>query len=305
MEKVFLNIAYYFFYLLFPVVFIIIAKIYSKKPKGEPIIELVVLLVVCLILLWARFAEPNMIKTKRYETGSGDNVIKLAIFSDPHIGIYKNEKLLERVVKKINESNIDAVIIPGDFIYYSDSKKISEQFSSLKDIEKVKIAVLGNHDYDKEGYVKANEVSSALRSNSVLMIDNKVRLIEINDKKVEFVGVEDLWTGQPDYSILKKSEDDNVDLRIFVTHNPDTIYELNEEVENIKKIDFMISGHTHAGQIRIPFLYKHVIPSNCNFDKGFYNIDNINLFITAGIGNVVLPMRLFNRPELSIIDLKF
>ncbi|MFA7364903.1 MAG: metallophosphoesterase [Patescibacteria group bacterium] len=308
MEKILLNIIYYIFYLLFPAIFIIASRLYIKKSKGEPIVELVVLLIICLILVWVRFIEPNLIKTRYYnvQKNNSEKQIRLAVFSDVHIGVYSSEKMLERIAKKVSELNVDIVVMPGDFVYYANKDKMKNYFSSLRSMEKIKVAVLGNHDYDREGYVKANEISSALRSEGVIMIDNEKKIIEIGNKKIEFIGIEDLWTGNPDYSILeKKDSDTEVDLRFLVTHNPDTIYELNKEVSNIKEIDLMLAGHTHAGQLRIPYIYKYVIPSNHEFDKGFYNINNIDIFVTSGIGNVVLPMRLFNRPEISIIDVSF
>ena len=67
----------------------------------------------------------------------------------------------------------------------------------------------------------------------------------------------------------------------------------------------MVSGHTHAGQIRIPGLYKYIIPSKYNFDRGFYHLFSSDIFVSPGLGNVVLPLRLFNPPEISVINLKY
>jgi hypothetical protein len=169
-----------------------------------------------------------------------------------------------------------------------------------------KIAILGNHDYGKNENNMSKLISSSLESAGVLVIDNKIKILEIKNKNIEIVGLGDLWVGNPDYSILKPSEfEDKIDLTILLTHNPDSIYELKKDSSEIKDINLMVSGHTHAGQMRIPFLYKHVIPSSHGFDKEFYTIDGINLFVTPGIGNVVLPLRIFDFPEISVLNIGF
>lgn len=310
MTEIILNLIYYSFYLLFPLLFLLLRQIYKKNKKNKSMLEPIILLIVCVVLIWARFIEPNLLVVKNYNftpsisVNTYANNLKIAVLSDIHIGIYNNKKLLDKAVKKINKLDPDIVIMPGDFVYYANRNKLKENFSSLKDINAPKIAVLGNHDYGKGSDNISKLIKSSLELNGVLMLDNKTKLLEIKDQKVEFIGLEDLKTGNPDYSILTEKSD-NVDLRFLVSHNPDIIYHLNSNSEETKKIDLMIAGHTHAGQIRIPFLYKYIIPSNYNFDKGFYNINGIDLFITPGIGNVVLPLRLFNFPEISVLNINY
>lgn len=306
MSKIILQLVYYSFYLIFPLFFLLIYRIYKKK-KWQ--IEIVVLMAICLIFIWARFVEPNFLIKKTYDfsvQADSQNSLKVVVFSDIHLGVYNDTALLKKAVKKINKINPDLVFIPGDFVYFANREKLVENFSVLKDLKMTKIAVLGNHDYG----IGKNDVSkliySALESAGVLMVDNKTKIIEVNNKNIEILGLGDLWVGNPDYSILKPDKFKNeIDLTIMMTHNPDSIYELKKDSEDIKNIDLMFCGHTHAGQMRVPFLYKHVIPSSHGFDKGFYNIDEINMFITPGIGNVVLPLRIFNFPEISVLNIGF
>jgi hypothetical protein len=276
----------------------------------KSLIEIIILILIIIFLIWARFVEINYLKIKNYNFEQNKNyskTLKVVVFSDLHLGVYNNSLVVEKLVTKINNLEPDLVIIPGDFVYFIDEKEIENNFKALKDIRAIKVAVLGNHDYSKKGTHFSRNLSSVLESLGILMIDNKTKIVSINDSLVELIGVEDIWVGNPDYSILKKDNSSaEIDFRFFITHNPDSLYEIKDfSADEYKKIDLMISGHTHAGQIRIPFLYKYIIPTKHNFDKGFYKIADIDLFITPGIGTVGLPLRLFNFPEISVLDIKY
>jgi len=280
--------------------------LWQVKKKKRFSIEILFLLFVSLFFIWMRFLEPNLLLIKNYNFGDNNlkNQLKIVVISDIHIGIYNKQILLERAVTKIKKIKPDLILIPGDFVYFADKNRMEDYFSSLKEINIPKLAVLGNHDYDKEGSEVSQIIKSSLEKNGVLMIDNKIKILEINGQKIEFIGLEDIWVASPDYSILARDDSSDISFIFLLSHNPDSVYEL-EDVENNKKIDLMISGHTHAGQIRLPILYKKIIPSEYDFDKGFYNINNINLFVTPGIGNVALPFRLFNPPEISVINISY
>ncbi|PKM91330.1 hypothetical protein CVU82_01895 [Candidatus Falkowbacteria bacterium HGW-Falkowbacteria-1] len=306
MTRILISFIYYGFYLIFPLLFLLIYRTYKKRKVQ---LEIIVLMLISFVFIWARFVEPNFLITKNYNLNiqnNSQNTLKVVVFSDIHLGAYNDTVLLKRAIKKINKAKPDLVLIPGDFVYFANKENLVENFSVLKDLKMPKIAILGNHDYGKNENNMSKLISSSLESAGVLVIDNKIKILEIKNKNIEIVGLGDLWVGNPDYSILKPSEfEDKIDLTILLTHNPDSIYELKKDSSEIKDINLMVSGHTHAGQMRIPFLYKHVIPSSHGFDKEFYTIDGINLFVTPGIGNVVLPLRIFDFPEISVLNIGF
>jgi uncharacterized protein len=304
--KVFASIFFYSFYLLFPVLFFLIWKLFWGR-RGR--IEIIILILITLLLIWARFIEPKIVVIKKYDFISKNHQnreLKVAIFSDFHLGTYNNEKIMKKAVNKINESQVDLVLMPGDFLYLAKRENISKKLSPLKEIRIPKIAILGNHDYGSGEKDVSKELTNILESLDVSMIDNKVKRVEIKGQEIDLIGLTDLWTGNPDYSTLKRKEHQKeADFSFLLSHNPDIIYEINKTEKNIQKIDLMIAGHTHGGQIRLPFIYKHLIPTMHDFDKGFYNIFNTDIFVTPGIGSVILPMRLFNFPEISIINIKY
>jgi len=311
MTRIILIIFYYSFYLLFPFLGFLFWKLFQNKKTS---IEIIILIIISLFLIWSRFIEPSYLNVKKYDLSVKEKELlskelKLVIISDLHLGAYNNNFFLKRAVKKINKINPDIVIIPGDFSYYLNDKNIYSIFSDLKNIKAIKLAVLGNHDYGKGEKDISQKLTSNLEMLGVLMLDNKIKTIEINNSIIRLVGLEDIWVGSPDYSVLEKNDfNEQIDLSLLIAHNPDTIYDIKDYCSEDKSCfhsDLMISGHTHAGQIRLPWLYKHIIPSAYGFNKGFYNIFETNIFVTPGIGNVVLPLRLFNFPEISTINLKY
>ncbi|HOZ53428.1 MAG TPA: metallophosphoesterase [bacterium] len=311
LTRIILIIFYYSFYLLFPFLGFLFWKLFQNKKIS---IEIIILIIISLVLIWSRFIEPSNVITRKYDfsiqkENLSSKEIKVLIISDLHLGAYNNDFFLKRIVKKINKINPDIVVIPGDFSYYLNSDNIHLTFSELKNIKAIKFAVLGNHDYGKGEKDISQKLTSNLEMIGVLMLDNKTKTIEINNSIIRIVGLEDIWVGSPNYSILEKNNfDEQIDLSLLIAHNPDTIYNIKDYCSVEKecfKSDLMISGHTHAGQIRLPWFYKYVIPSAHGFNKGFYNVFETDIFVTPGIGNVVLPLRLFNFPEISLINLKY
>lgn len=301
--EIFILIIFYSFYLLFPLIIFLVWKLYKQKKKS---IEISFLLIISLFLLWSRFVEPNVLRVKNYDftAREGENKLKVAVFSDLHTGVFTNEKTIKKIVKRINNLSPDLVVIPGDFVYFAKVQNLEKYLGELENIEAPTLAVLGNHDYGKKDKDLSRDISSVLKSNGILMLDNSNKELNINGKKIDVTGLADIWTAEPDYTILNNKSSE-ADLSLLLAHNPDTSYEIIEKNPEAKKFDLMLSGHTHAGQIRIPLLYKYIIPTEYNFDKGFYNISGQNVFVTSGIGSSGLPMRLFNFPEISLITIDF
>jgi uncharacterized protein len=309
--EIFLTFIYYSFYLLFPLLIIIIWQLGKNSKKS---IELIFILIFILFFIWMRFVEPELVVVKKYNFNKNTDLgreLKVVVFSDIHLGVYSNKSLLEKVVNRIEKIEPDIVLIPGDFLYFSNRETISDDFSLLKNISAPTFAVLGNHDYGKKDNNVSRDLNSALESLGILMIDNKSKKITINNgynkSMVEFIGVEDFLVGNPNYSILEKDDlYTKADFTFLLTHNPDTAHDVKDlSGEKYKEIDLLIAGHTHAGQIRIPLLYKHIIPTKYNFDKGFYNISGLDVFVTPGIGTVGLPLRFLAFPEISVLNIKY
>lgn len=289
---------YYLSYLIFLFIFYIGYRFFREKKIKEKLAAFVII-IISLIFIYARFIEPKILVEKTTditfltETALG---IKAVVFSDLHLGVYKNTVSLERIVEKINAQNPDIVFIPGDFVYHISKDGISAELSPIAKIKVPVYAVTGNHDESLKSNLEA-EVEYALEKYGAHIINNKMEIINIKGNNIVVAGLSDLWGNDTDFQLLNKLPKDVYS--IALAHNPDSVYYFPEDCN----VDLVISGHTHGGQIRFPYVYKYVIPSAYGFDKGVYNARGINVFVSPGVGMTGMPLRFLMPPELDILNI--
>jgi predicted MPP superfamily phosphohydrolase len=278
---------YYLSYLVFPLIAFLIYYLYKSKKKWP-----FVILFLSLIFIWPRFVEPQIILEKEHTLEVGFET-KVALIADLHLGLYKDERFLKRLVSKINFADVEMVIISGDILYKAKPEDLEKLLLPLKEMDVPVYAVAGNHDAGFPGQDLRIELKDTLEKWNVYFLENEI----IKHDEITIVGLGSNWANNDDVSIIDQLEEkDNV---IVIVHNPDTTLKYQN-----KKADLTLSGHTHGGQIRIPNYYRKVIPTEGNFDKGEYQSDKTTLVVSSGVGEVGLPMRLFNPPQIEIISLK-
>jgi uncharacterized protein len=294
-DKIFLKqCIFYGSYFAFP--FIAYVLWWMRKP-GRRVIG-VCALAVSLLFVWARFVEPQMIRVQETVLSGTGIDARIILISDIHLGIYKDSGFLDRVVRRINALPADAVVIAGDFTYEPDPGSLHALFSPLSRIRQPVYAVLGNHDQQAPGPDIDIALRKALADNGVEIIEGRV--VAVGDG-YRLAGLGDRWAGKDDPAFLKAGP---VDLpTIVVAHNPDSAMRLASTDAAI-----VLAGHTHGGQIRIPWLYRRVIPSAYGFDRAEQIVQlpegDMRVFVTAGIGEIGLPMRLFNPPTIDVLQLR-
>jgi len=258
-------------------------------------------IVAIIIILYAFFIERFYLKVNEYEISASFNYDAILI-SDLHLGKWKNEDFLEKVVKQINiqidKNAIKSVFIAGDFTYHLQN--IDDLDTLFKPLSLIKVpvyAVLGNHDEERPGPKLADKLKIVLEKNKVFVIEQKLFTLPNTDIKI--LGLGDNWAGKDDISpflpklFTKKSENKNF---LILAHNPDTTFYFPKNTQAIT-----LTGHTHGGQIRIPWLYKKIIPTTGDFDSGLLNTEKGQIFTTSGLGEVGLPLRLFIPPEIAVL----
>lgn len=295
---------YYASFLIFPFILLICLLFFDakkkKKKKGRAMLYFL-LLVGSLLFVYARFVEPQILivdeETKDLSSIQLEKPVRIAIFSDTHQGLYKHGVSLERLVRQINAQQPDLVLIPGDFLFEAQASDIDDAVLPFSQIQAPAYAVLGNHDVGRPGPDFTADLTDALELVGVEVIEGDRADIYLGTQHIILVGFTDLWKGPISYDNLAFLRDE--DVVIGLAHNPDTAYDLPDN----HKIDLMISGHTHGGQLCLPLLCQKVVPTVHPFIGGWYEIGPLSLFLTRGVGMSGLPMRFLQPPRLDILTI--
>lgn len=259
-----------------------------------------------LVPAYARFVEPRML-TIHEETillpGASDTspAIRIALFGDPHIGIFGNAMPIRRIVDAINAEDVDAVFLAGDLTYHPAPEDIPEDFAALRDLTAPLFAVLGNHDVGYPGDDLTRELMYALSDTNAALMHNRAVETEIGGQRLIVSGASDLWQRQQDFGFSANLPSDVPVL--LLTHNPDTALNVPDSFH----YDLMLAGHTHGGQVRIPGLYRSVLPVDGPFDKELHHFqtpagDRL-VYVTTGTGMVGLPLRFLMPPRIDILTI--
>lgn len=255
-----------------------------------------------LLASYGGLIERFWIYEKEIELEIGLNEeVKVALLADLQLGVFKDKFYLQNVIERVNKiEDLDLVLIPGDLIYHAKAENLDRHLSSFKEIKVPVYSVLGNHDHGYPGVVEkdlSKEVNQWLEENGIGVTDNRIFDVQVKNSKFKLVGIGDLNAGNSRVEILEElKEEETV---VVLTHNPDVADLLPKG-----KADLMVAGHTHCGQIQIPFIYKYAIPTVGDYDGGYMDHPNTQLYISCGLGEGGLPIRLFNRPELTVMTLK-
>jgi predicted MPP superfamily phosphohydrolase len=155
-------------------------------------------------------------------------------------------------------------------------------------------STLGNHDW----WYNAFRVKSALEGAGIRVLENDVVHIKRNGAAIWLIGLGDLWEGSPDIAkaLAKVTDDAPV---IALTHNPDIFPQIPARVA------LTIAGHTHGGQVAIPFIGRPIVPSQFGqrYAIGHIVDGGKNLFVTPGLGTSIVPVRFRVPPEISLITI--
>ena len=258
------------------------------------------------LFIWGRYIEPRIL-TVHEETillpGASETspTIRIALFSDTHLGMFGNAIPMRRIVDRINTQKVDAAFLAGDIMFHPHVEDIPQQLAPLADLNAPLYAVLGNHDVGRPGPDLSSPVMAALDAADATLVQNRAFDVTLGGQRVIVAGASDLWQLQQDFS-FSADLPEGVPV-LLLTHNPDTA----RFVPDVFEYSLMLAGHTHGGQIRIPFVYKRYIPTNWPFDKGLHVFPSDGgdrlVYVTTGTGMSGLPIRLFMPPRIDVLTL--
>ncbi|MSQ82081.1 MAG: hypothetical protein EXR77_04075 [Myxococcales bacterium] len=246
---------------------------------------------VWLLGIWARFIEPQWIRTEHAHIDLGlPQPLTIALISDTHLGLFKSSAFLARVVEEVNAAQPAALFIAGDLTYEPPDDLVT-LFAPLRELKIPAYYVPGNHDERAPGPYVRPTLAAALASHGVQSLED--RTIALGG--LTFAGLGDLWGGRLDWAVLRRAQSPVV----LLMHNPDSLLRLPPVAAT--KVKLALAGHTHCGQVRVPWLYQRMIPTTGPFDCGWHAVEGLPLFITPGTGEIGLPLRWLNPPTVSVL----
>lgn len=259
---------------------------------------LIVVLVVVLVLGYARFIEPKLVKVNEleYESTSIKEPVTVAIFADTHFGFDYTASDFEKAIDKINANPPDILLFAGDLIdnlsqFAGSTSEISDKLSKLK-ANDGKYAVFGNHDYGGGAEHKYEDI---MENGGFQVLVNES--VPFNKYNLRLIGIDDLLIGYGNPAIALNASSNMYNL--VLCHEPDIFDKLVGSNTNL-----MTAGHTHGGQIQIPFYTEQFLPSyGEKYVKGEYTKENITLNVNAGLGTTKLPARFMAVPEITYITI--
>jgi predicted MPP superfamily phosphohydrolase len=244
------------------------------------------------------------------QTLSGLRVLQL---SDIHHGPWTSIDFVREVIAQANAEQPDLIFLTGDYVHQSPAfiEPVVRELSTLRAKIGV-IATLGNHDWWENG----DQTIAAFSRTNIPLIDNH-RVFLTAERTIEktigsrdarsalcIAGVGDLWEDPPLYDSALGGVSPETP-RVLLSHNPD-VAEEKELLKMNPRIDLMLSGHTHGGQVALPFIGPIITPSKygVRYASGLVKGPICPVYVNRGIGTTIVPVRMRVRPEIAVIQLQ-
>jgi predicted MPP superfamily phosphohydrolase len=276
--------------------------------KKQKYISLIILFIIFVFVIW----QNNSSTTTASDYSSSKIPLEFNNFTIAQISDLHNKRFgfkQSRLLKKLDTASPDIILVTGDLI---DRRKYNLDAAMVFIKGALRIApvyyVSGNHEAWSGQY---SEIKENLQEAGVIVLDDAKTELARGDSSIIISGVSD-----PDFfansyiegtdtssmeEVLKKWSDID-EFKILLSHRPELF---NLYVEN--NMDLIFTGHAHGGQFRIPFIGGLVAPDQGLFPKytsGSYIKNNSTMYVSRGLGNSIIPVRIFNRPEIVVVTLK-
>lgn len=230
---------------------------------------------------------------------------RIAQLSDFHFHNYDESFFVRHAVKRVNELAPDMVALTGDFVTTGDhppERVTRDAYACAELLRELKcparLCTLGNHDV-----IIKDQVADALRRNGLQPLINQFTALERRGERVWISGIADAYFDVPDLSLAIPQRKPNEPI-VLLGHEPDfadTVASQNCGV------DLMLAGHTHGGQVRVPFLPALLLPAMGEKyveDLHVVGTSKMQIYVNRGLGCMHLPFRFNCPPELTLLTLQ-
>ena len=241
--------------------------------------------------------EPQALQVEKLNlpTDSPGKPVRLLQISDLHLSNFSS--YFAKVARQVADLQPDLIVLTGD--YLEEQRNIRGVLSFLKELKATHgiYAVQGNWEYWSR--LEGENLRRHFAGAGVKLLINERADVEVNGRALSIFGLD--YPSSKDYLSRLQAEVDPERFNLLLSHVPAFAHEqLNPH------INLILSGHTHGGQVRLPFLPPFYLPRySGRFVAGFYHVSQhrIPLYVSRGVGTSVLPLRFFCRPEIGLFEL--
>lgn len=263
---------------------------------------IIIFLVLLLLIIYARYVGTSGLVTKEYtiydkDVSTNFDGMKVVHLSDLHYNRAININKVKNIVNEINLINPDIVVFTGDLIDRDASLSDSDYDDLANSLIKInakygKYAVLGNHDYKKR-----DKIINLYNDIGFKYLENDYDIIYGDDNSQIFIGgIGNVSYNKDDIDKTLEKIDSENQYRIILVHEPD----ISDKIISKYNVDLILAGHSHNGQVRLPFIGAIVKPPHAKkYYDNYYNLKGTKLYVSSGIGVSNVNYRLWNRPSIN------
>jgi len=257
--------------------------------------------VASLVTSYPVFIERNIVQINRYKVPVDDlpeafHGFRLVQLTDLHLGFMVSEPFIEGVVSSAKKLNPDIIVCTGDYVHgRNTTAEINKVWPILSKLEAKYgvFSVLGNHDHWADFETSLNWLERSGQN-----IRHQCKAIYKGKDRIIIGGCGDYWEDELNIDKAFSCSDEG-DCRILLAHNPDSV-----DTQYKTPLSLVLSGHTHGGQVVMPFYGPPVLPvRNKKYSSGLIETQNTQLFISRGIGWAIYPVRFNCYPEIAVLEL--
>ncbi len=254
--------------------------------------------------IWAAGIEPNLLSITRKDLTlprwpKALDGFRLAQLTDIHYRPGKDDDLIEKLLRALDEEKPDLITLTGDFVI-EDPSSLPELCRELKGLSAPQgiIASPGNHD---RWHCSTSQLRREIEGVGMTYLQNQATKLHIKGENLFVNGLDSIWGGHPNPTKAWKGHLKNEPV-IALVHEPDPFDELHKN----HPLDLQLSGHTHGGQCRVPLVnYRPVkVKFGRKFIYGHFQKNDSQLFVGRGLGTVGPRVRFASMPELVILTLR-
>ncbi|MES9994119.1 MAG: metallophosphoesterase [Candidatus Thiodiazotropha sp.] len=247
------------------------------------------------------FIERSLVQINRYKVPIRDlppsfHGFTIAHLTDVHLGFLVSESFVEGIVNRANQLKTDVIVCTGDYVHARDTtEEIDRVWPLLSRLEARHgvYSVLGNHDHWAD-----TDRSIYWLERSGQDIRHKCKAIHKGPDRILIGGAGDYWEDELGIDRTFSCSHEN-DCRLLLSHNPDSV-----DSQYDTPLSMVLSGHTHGGQVIVPFMGPPVLPvKNKDYTSGLISTGKTQLFISRGIGWAIYPIRFNCYPEIAVLEL--